>query len=122
MYIHIYVYLGLLSAFSIKLNNIKGVQINGKGIYNKVSRRHTIIKALAITMLTFLILVSIADATQDSDAWVNKGNALFDLYKFDEAIKAYDKAIEINPQNINALQNRKEVLPLSQVGQADKSL
>jgi tetratricopeptide (TPR) repeat protein len=67
-------------------------------------------------MLTFLILVSIADATQDSDAWVNKGNALFDLYKFDEAIKAYDKAIEINPQNINALQNRKEVLPLSQVG------
>ncbi len=27
----------------------------GKGTYNKVSRRHTIIKALAITMLAFLI-------------------------------------------------------------------
>ena len=32
-------------------------------------------------------------------AWYNKGNVLSDQNKSDEAIKAYDKAIEINPQN-----------------------
>ena len=31
-------------------------------------------------------------------AWYNKGAALDNLNKYDEAIKAYDKAIEINPQ------------------------
>ncbi len=50
-------------------------------------------------MLTLLILVSFASATQESDAWFYKGHALSDLNKFDEAIKAYDKVIENNPQN-----------------------
>ena len=31
-------------------------------------------------------------------AWYNKGDALKNLNKSDEAKKAYDKAIEINPQ------------------------
>ena len=35
-------------------------------------------------------------------AWNNKGNALTNLNKSDEAIKAYDKAIEINPHNSDA--------------------
>ncbi len=33
-----------------------------------------------------------------SMAWNNKGNALKNLNKSDESIKAFDKAIEINPQ------------------------
>ena len=32
-------------------------------------------------------------------AWTGKGMALNALNKFDEAIKAFDKAIEINTQN-----------------------
>ena len=36
----------------------------------------------------------------------NKGVALHKLNKSDEAIKAYDKAIEINPQNSDAWYNK----------------
>ena len=67
--------------------------------YDTVRRRHTLVTFLGIALLTFLILVSIAGATQDSDAWIAKGNTLFGLNKYDEAITAYDKAIEINPQD-----------------------
>jgi tetratricopeptide (TPR) repeat protein len=34
--------------------------------------------------------------------WYNKGIALYDQGKYDEAIQAFDEAIEINPQNANA--------------------
>jgi hypothetical protein len=61
--------------------------------YNTASRRHTFITVLGFTVLTFLILVSIASATQDSDAWVSKGIAFDNLNKYNEAITAYDKAI-----------------------------
>ena len=44
-----------------------------KAGYDTVSRRHTFIAFLGITVLMFLILVCIAGATQDSDAsWNNK--------------------------------------------------
>jgi tetratricopeptide (TPR) repeat protein len=31
--------------------------------------------------------------------WNKKGNTLYNLKKYDEAIKCYDKAIEINPND-----------------------
>ena len=34
--------------------------------------------------------------TYDAKDWNRKGNALYNLKKYDEAIKCYDKAIEIN--------------------------
>jgi quinol-cytochrome oxidoreductase complex cytochrome b subunit len=46
--------------------------------YNTASRRHTFIAVLGITVLAFLMLMSIAGAKQGSDAWFNKGNALSD--------------------------------------------
>ena len=42
-----------------------------------------------------MIPVSVIGATQDSDAWIAKGNAIADLGKYDKAIKAYEKAKEI---------------------------
>ena len=100
-----------------------------KATYDKASRRRTIITALGITVLAFLILVSIAGATQDPMVWNYKGNVLSDqnskaieinpqnsidwyikgndLYnsnKFDESTEAYDKAIEINPQDSKSLE------------------
>jgi tetratricopeptide (TPR) repeat protein len=45
-----------------------------------------------------LCLLEIAGTTPESDAWYNKGYSLSQQNKFDESIKAYDKAIEINPQ------------------------
>ena len=79
-----------------------------KAIYDKASRRHTIITAIKITVLEFLILVSIAgieqslNVLQSSNAWVHKGDDLLSSAKFNEALAAYDKAIEINPKNEDA--------------------
>ena len=38
--------------------------------------------------------------------WNDKGNVLVDQGKYDEAIKAYDKAIEINPQLAEVWNNK----------------
>jgi Flp pilus assembly protein TadD len=70
--------------------------------FDKACRKHTIIVVLGITVLALLMLVSIAGAAQSSDAWIKKGIALEILNKHEEAIKACDKAIEINPLNWNA--------------------
>ena len=61
----------------------------------------------ALTTVTILILTlgsaaATLDNPQDSMSWYNKGNALNKLNKFGEAIKAYDKAIEINPKDSKA--------------------
>jgi tetratricopeptide (TPR) repeat protein len=42
-------------------------------------------------------------------AWYNKGVALYNLGKYDEAIKAYDMAIEINPRDTDAWNNKGSV-------------
>jgi tetratricopeptide (TPR) repeat protein len=70
--------------------------------YDKTNRRHIIITALGITMLEFLILVVITVSEQSSNAWVHKGDELLSSSKFNEALAAYDKAIEINPKNEDA--------------------
>jgi tetratricopeptide (TPR) repeat protein len=67
--------------------------------FDKASRRHTYIATLGIIVLTFLVLISIAGATQNSGTWINKGVNLVKLGNSDEAIKACDKAIKINSHN-----------------------
>jgi hypothetical protein len=51
-----------------------------------------------ITMLMLLILVSSAGAVSFACIPNSENNNVLNLNKSDEAIKAYDKAIEINPQ------------------------
>ena len=74
--------------------------------YNKASRKHTIIMVLGITTLVLLMLVSIASAVQSTNVWVHKGSELMSSEKYNEAIKAYDKAIEINPHYSYAWNNK----------------
>ncbi|MEP6576721.1 MAG: tetratricopeptide repeat protein [Nitrososphaerota archaeon] len=40
----------------------------------------------------------------------NKGNALFQLDKLDQAIKEFDSALKLNPNYINALNNKGAIL------------
>jgi tetratricopeptide (TPR) repeat protein len=42
------------------------------------------------------------DDSKDADAWLTKGNALYDSRKYEEAIKCYDKALELNPNYTGA--------------------
>jgi hypothetical protein len=67
--------------------------------FDKASRRHTYIAILGIIVLTFLVLISITGATQNSGTWINKGVNLAKLGKSDAAIKACDKVIKINSHN-----------------------
>jgi len=43
---------------------------------------------------------------QNETAWINKGLALYNLTKYDEALTAYDKAIGINPRNSKTWTNK----------------
>ena len=73
-----------------------------KARYDTVSRKYIRMTFLGIMVLVFLLIVSIVGAAHDSDVLDDKGDALYNLNQFNEAIKAYDKAIEINPQNSDA--------------------
>ena len=56
-------------------------------------------------------------------AWNNKGDALTKLNKSDEAIKAFDKAIEINPHDSDAWNNKGNALnKLDKYDEAIKAL
>ena len=74
---------------------------------DKSSRKHTIIKVLEITAMAFLILVSIADATQIADVPNSSSNNQDHLSKaYENEIKTQDTAIEINPQDAEAWKNK----------------
>lgn len=40
-----------------------------------------------------------------SDAWNNKGVALYNLDRIDEALECYNRALEIDPGNLDAMRN-----------------
>ncbi len=67
--------------------------------FDKANRKHTYIIAVGITVLVFLILMSIASTAQFSGIQNSSSNNVPNFNKFDKAINAYDKAIEINPPN-----------------------
>ena len=47
---------------------------------------------------------------KNAGAWFNKGNALQGLDKYNEAMQAYDKAIEIDPNYVDAWFNKGTLL------------
>ena len=45
-----------------------------------------------------------------SQIYYNKWNSLYELWKYEEAIKMYDKAIELNPKFVDAYNNKWSIL------------
>jgi tetratricopeptide (TPR) repeat protein len=78
------------------------------------------VKAILILWLMFLVFFISASGQQTAEGWFNKGVALADLGKYDEAIRAFDKAIEINPQYVAAWAGKSIVLKaLGRTAEAD---
>jgi len=53
--------------------------------------------------------IAALENTQSSDGFYNKANALARLGRYEEAIKAYDKALELDENNSDAQYNREQV-------------
>lgn len=64
-------------------------------------------RSLSIFVLgILLLLIASALGQQTAGECLDKGIALFDQGKYDEALKSYDRAIEVNPQNAGAWYNK----------------
>jgi len=70
-----------------------------KARYDKAIREYTRIKTLWSTSLELFILVNITGSVSFADIPNICSDNASNLYKSNEVIKAFDKVIEINPQN-----------------------
>ena len=56
--------------------------------------------------ILLLALVTSAQSQQTATDWFNKGVDLYGQSKYDDAVKAYDEAIKINPKDDEAWSNK----------------
>jgi tetratricopeptide (TPR) repeat protein len=61
------------------------------------------------------------DAQYDGDLWSDKGDALFRLGQFPEALTAYNRSLEINPKNINVEKSRNLLIETMNSGEGNTS-
>jgi tetratricopeptide (TPR) repeat protein len=94
---------------------------------HKTRNRSRCITILSISSLiiTFHILIVFAVLCMPAigmtaNDWIEKGNAFFYQNKYNGAIKAYDKAIEINPRLAGAWNNKG--LALEDIGKYDEAI
>ncbi len=68
--------------------------------------------ALFLAVLTALCLASLASAAQENsaDSWYQKGQELMDDESYEDALIAFDKAIEIDPENASIWMGKGDVL------------
>ena len=74
---------------------------------------------LALTVLLATVMMP-AFGQQTAAEWLEKGNAFAMQSKYDEALKAYDQAISINPQYADAWYNKG--IALGNLGKYDEAL
>jgi tetratricopeptide (TPR) repeat protein len=61
------------------------------------------------------------DAKYDSDLWSNKGDALFRLGQFSDALIAYNRSLEINPKNQDVNASRTLLIEAMNTGEGNLS-
>jgi tetratricopeptide (TPR) repeat protein len=61
------------------------------------------------------------DAKYDADLWSDKGDALFRLGQFSEALIAYNRSLEINPKNLDVDTSRNLVIEAMNNGEDNRS-
>ena len=54
----------------------------------------SVIGKFVLVLITFAVLFIPVFGLRDADDWFENGKALYDLGNYDEAIKAFDEAIE----------------------------
>ncbi len=113
----LHVYFSVIFPLLIYIN-IRRLKMK-KATYDKANRKYTVLMVLGIIVLASLILVSIAGAIQSTNVWSHKGSELMNSEKYDEAIKAYDKAIEVNPLDSRAWYYKG--VALSELGKLDEA-
>jgi tetratricopeptide (TPR) repeat protein len=65
-----------------------------------------LMRLIYAVFILLLALMTSAQCQQTAEDWFNKGEALSNQTRWYEAIKAYDKAIELNPQYTDAWVNK----------------
>ncbi len=74
-----------------------------KTTYDKANRKLAIITVLGITVVMLFAVMVIEGAAQSPcDDSINQGLGLMQSHNYTEALKLFDKAIEVNPQDAYA--------------------
>jgi len=64
-------------------------------------------RALVLLLILTALVISAA-GQQTADEWNDKGLSLYEQGKYDEAIAAFDKAIEIDPKHAKCLYHQSQ--------------
>src|SRR5271157_4926196 len=62
-------------------------------------------RLMRISCPTLLVLLTSAQCQQTAKVWFDKGVALYGLGKYNEVIQAFDKAIQLKPDDADAWYN-----------------
>jgi len=81
-------------------------------IGKRISREHFFesMKMILVAFIILLALTTSAQCQQTAEDWFNKGNDLSNQDKYDEAIKAYDEAIRLDPNKAGVWYNKGNAL------------
>ena len=65
-----------------------------------------LMRLVYVVFILMLVLITSAQCQQTAEDWTNKGNALSAQGKYNEAIKAFDEAIRLNPNDAVTWSNK----------------